>query len=180
MNKEKIPSHLLPRLQALKGLIMDVDGVLTNGQIIIDDEGRESKIFHVRDGHGLKLLRRAGFQLALLTGRFSRVVELRAAELGIELVYQKVVDKIVAYQQIKARFGLKDQQIGYLGDDLVDIPVMKQVGFAATISDGISEMDQVVHWRSNYPGGRGAVREICELILHAQETWHSVTKRYFG
>ncbi|MBW1645032.1 MAG: HAD-IIIA family hydrolase [Deltaproteobacteria bacterium] len=177
---DKIPPAVLARLRALKALIMDVDGVLTDGGITIDDQGRESKTFHVRDGHGLKLLRRTGFQLALLTGRYSRVVELRAAELGIETVYQKALDKVAAYEEIRERFGLEDRQIAYLGDDLVDIPVMRRVGFAATVADGIEAMDQVAHWRTSRPGGRGAVRELCELILRTQGTWEQVTGRYFG
>ncbi len=177
-NRE-IPAAIRDRLRGLRALIMDVDGVLTDGGIILDDRGGESKKFHVRDGHGLKLLRRTGFRLALLTGRYSPVVERRAAELGIETVYQKVFDKITAYEQIREQFGLEDRQIAYLGDDLVDIPVLRRVGFAATVADGIAELDQVVHWRTRQAGGRGAVRELCELILRVQGTWDQVTGKYF-
>ena len=168
------------RILPLKGLIMDVDGVLTDGRIIINDRGEESKNFYVRDGHGIKLLKRSGFQLALLTGRQSQAVEHRAKELGIDTIFQQIHDKIAAYEQIKAIFSLTDQQLCYVGDDLVDIPVLRKVGFAATVADGIPELDDVIHWRAHYPGGGGAIRELCELILRSQGTWSQLTQRYFG
>ena len=180
MNTFKLREDQIQHLLPLKGLIMDVDGVLTDGRIIINDQGEESKHFHVRDGHGLKLLKRSGFQLALLTGRQSRVVEHRALELGIETIFQKVHDKIAVYQQIKSIFSLEDEEICYVGDDLVDIPVLKKVGFAATVADGIRELDDFIHWRSQYPGGGGAIRELCELILRTQGSWNRLTRRYFG
>lgn len=180
MDKFKLHDEQRQRLLPLKGLIMDVDGVLTDGRIVINDRGEESKNFHVRDGHGLKLLKRSGFQLALLTGRQSRVVDLRAKELGIDTVFQKVRDKITAYEQIKSKFAFQDSQICYAGDDLVDIPVLKKVGFAATVADGIPELANYIHWRSRYPGGGGAIRELCELILRAQGSWEQLTQRYFG
>jgi len=180
MDKFKLHDEQRQRLLPLKGLIMDVDGVLTDGRIIINDRGEESKNFHVRDGHGVKLLKRSGFQLALLTGRQSRTVEHRAKELGIDTIFQKVHDKIAAYQQIKLKFALNDEQICYVGDDLVDIPVLRKVGFAVTVADGIPELDQYIHWRSRYPGGGGAIRELCELILWTQQSWNQLTQRYFG
>ncbi|MBN2331996.1 MAG: HAD-IIIA family hydrolase [Deltaproteobacteria bacterium] len=176
----QLADSLQQRLLPLRGLVMDVDGVLTDGRIIINDRGEESKHFHVRDGHGIKLLLRTGFQVALLTGRQSQVVLHRARELGIDTVFQKIRDKVTAYEQIKARLGLADQQICYVGDDLVDIPVLRRAGLAATVADGIAELDQVVHWRASLPGGGGAVRELCELIMHTQQTWEAATERYFG
>jgi len=180
MNAFKLHDGQRQRLLPLKGLIMDVDGVLTDGKIIINDRREESKHFHVRDGHGLKLLKRAGFRLALLTGRQSQVVEHRAQELGIETIFQQVHDKIAVYQQIKTIFSLNDEEICYVGDDLVDIPVLKKVGFPATVADGIPELDDFVHWRSQHPGGGGAIRELCELILRTQGSWDQLTRRYFG
>jgi 3-deoxy-D-manno-octulosonate 8-phosphate phosphatase (KDO 8-P phosphatase) len=180
MDKFTLQDEQRQRLLPLKGLIMDVDGVLTDGRIIINDRGEECKNFHVRDGHGVKLLKRSGFQLALLTGRQSRTVEHRAKELGIDTIFQKVHDKIAAYQQIKLKFALNDEQICYVGDDLVDIPVLRKVGFAVTVADGIPELDQYIHWRSRYPGGGGAIRELCELILRTQQSWNQLTQRYFG
>jgi len=180
MNTFKLDDEQRQRLLPLKGLIMDVDGVLTDGQIIINDRGEESKHFHVRDGHGVKLLKRSGFQLALLTGRQSLVVEHRARELGINTIFQQVHDKIAAYEQIKSIFALRDEQLCYVGDDLVDIPVLKKAGFAVTVADGIPELDPYIHWRSRYPGGGGAIRELCELILRTQKSWDQLTQRYFG
>lgn len=176
----KIQDEQRQRILPLKGLIMDVDGVLTDGKIIMNNRGEESKNFHVRDGHGIKLLKRAGFHLALLTGRQSQVVEFRAKELGINTIFQKVRNKISVYEQIKSKFSLVDEQICYVGDDLVDIPVLKKVGFAATVADGIPELDDIIHWRSRYPGGGGAIRELCEIILRVQGSWNRLTQRYFG
>ncbi|NIA19405.1 MAG: HAD hydrolase family protein, partial [Xanthomonadaceae bacterium] len=99
---------------------------------------------------------------------------------GIDTIFQRVRDKISAYEQIKSKFSLADEQICYVGDDLVDIPVLKKVGFAVTVADGIPELDHYIHWRSHYPGGGGAIRELCELILRTQQSWDQLTQRYFG
>lgn len=162
----------------LKALIMDVDGVLTDGRIIIDSQGVESKQFDVRDGHGLKMLARSGVSLALLTGRRSPVVTKRAAELGIEIVYQRCYDKVAAYHQIRARFGLGNPEIAYIGDDVVDIPVLLEVGFAATVADADPHVVPHVDWQSALPGGRGAVRELCRLIMQTQGTWDQAMSKY--
>lgn len=171
---------LKEKILPLKALIMDVDGVLTDGRIIIDAAGFESKQFDVRDGHGLKLLARSGFQLALLTGRYSPVVTQRAAELGIEIVFQRSHNKLAAYEQIKARLGLADREIAYIGDDLIDLPVLRQVGFGATVADAEPELLPQVDWCSGKAGGRGAVRELCNLIMRTQGSWEKLTARYFG
>jgi 3-deoxy-D-manno-octulosonate 8-phosphate phosphatase (KDO 8-P phosphatase) len=169
-----IKEKILP----IKALIMDVDGVLTDGRIIIDSNGVESKQFDVRDGHGLKMLGRSGVTLALLTGRRSSVVSYRAVELGIEIVFQRCRDKLKAYHQIRRRLGLGDHEIAYIGDDVVDIPVLLKVGFAATVADADPELIPVVDWQSSRSGGRGAVRELCRLIMQVQGSWDKAMARY--
>ncbi|MCK5540523.1 MAG: HAD hydrolase family protein [Deltaproteobacteria bacterium] len=169
---------LKEKILPIKALIMDVDGVLTDGRIIIDSNGVESKQFDVRDGHGLKMLARSGVTLALLTGRRSPVVSLRAAELGIEIVFQRCYDKLKAYHQIRDRLSLGDHEVAYIGDDVVDIPVLRQVGFAATVADADPELVPIVDWQSSRPGGRGAVRELCRLIMQIQGSWDKAMARY--
>ena len=171
-----IKEKILP----IKALIMDVDGVLTDGRIIIDSNGVESKQFDVRDGHGLKMLGRSGVSLALLTGRRSSVVSHRAVELGIGIVFQRCRDKLKAYCQIRERLGLDDHEIAYIGDDVVDIPVLLKVGFAVTVADADPELIPVVDWQSSRPGGRGAVRELCRLIMQVQGSWDKAMARYLG
>ncbi|MCD6533595.1 MAG: HAD-IIIA family hydrolase [Deltaproteobacteria bacterium] len=166
------------KILPIKALIMDVDGVLTDGRIIIDSNGVESKQFDVRDGHGLKMLARSGVSLALLTGRRSPVVGYRAAELGIDIVFQRCHDKLKAFRQICRRLGLNDHEIAYIGDDVVDISVLLKVGFAATVADADPELVAVVDWQSSRPGGRGAVRELCQLIMQTQGTWDKAMARY--
>lgn len=166
-------------LKQIKMLLLDVDGVLTDGRIIYDNNGVESKAFHVRDGHGLKLLQRAGVKVGIITGRESQVVAHRAAELGIDLVYQGVKDKLVPYEEILESHGLSDEQVAYVGDDLVDLPILSRVGLACTVADGVPELKPYVDYISTLAGGAGAVREICDMILHQSGLWSSVTDRYF-
>lgn len=167
------------RLEKIKLLLLDVDGVLTDGRIIINDGGQETKCFDVRDGHGMKLLQRSGVRIGIITGRSSKVVEHRMRELGIELVYQGVKDKLAPFQEILARYRLTPEQIAYVGDDLVDLPILKRVGFSATVADGCEELKPLVHHVTRHRGGRGAVREICEMILRANGFWDDLTARYF-
>jgi 3-deoxy-D-manno-octulosonate 8-phosphate phosphatase (KDO 8-P phosphatase) len=170
VNKEKLTRITL--------LVLDVDGVLTDGKIIYSDSGDEIKAFNVRDGHGLKLLMRAGIEVIFLTGRESRVVLHRARDLGVESVYQKVLNKLEVYEKILKERGLTDEQIAFVGDDLVDIPVLRRVGFSAAVSDAIAEVKEIVDYVTDKKGGGGAVREICELLLKGQDKWEEVTQRY--
>ena len=170
VNKEKLTRITL--------LMLDVDGVLTDGKIIYSDCGDEIKAFNVRDGHGLKLMMRAGMKVIFLTGRESRVVLHRAHDLGVESVYQKVTNKLEVYGKILKERGLTDEQIAFVGDDLVDIPVLRRVGFSAAVSDAIPEVKEIVDYVTDKKGGEGAVREICELLLKGQDKWKEVTKRY--
>ena len=166
------------KIKPIKLLILDVDGVLTDGKIIYNDRGEEIKAFNVRDGHGLKLLMRAGIGIALITGRKSKVVLHRARDLGIKNVYQKVTNKIEVYEKILKGKKLKDENVGFVGDDLVDIPVLKRVGFSAAVGDAIPEVREVADYVASKKGGEGAVREICELLLKVQNKWEEITERY--
>jgi 3-deoxy-D-manno-octulosonate 8-phosphate phosphatase (KDO 8-P phosphatase) len=169
---------LVEKILPLKALLMDVDGVLTDGRVIIDSNGVESKQFDVRDGHGLKMLQRSGLTLGLMTGRRSPVVTRRAAELGIEIVFQRCHDKLMAYEQIKQQLKLSDCEVAYIGDDVIDIPVLRKVGFAATVADADPALSAHVDWQSTRPGGRGAVRELCQLLMQTQGTWEKAMARY--
>ncbi len=166
------------RLKLIKLLILDVDGVLTDGKIIYNDRGEEIKAFDVKDGHGIKLLMRSGIEIALITGRESEVVLHRARDLGIEQVYQKVTNKMEVYEKILNDKKLEGENVGFVGDDLVDIPVLKRVGFSAAVLDAVSEVKEIADYIASKKGGGGAGREICELLLKAQNKWKGVTERY--
>lgn len=167
------------RLKQIKLLILDVDGVLTDGRIIFDSNGVESKFFNVKDGHGIKMLQRSGIEVGIISGRESQVVYNRAVELGIGQVYQKSLDKLVPYRQMLEATGLSDEQVAFMGDDVIDIPLLKRVGFAAAPADAVQEVFPLAHFISKNRGGWGAVREVCDLILKAQGNWESVTSRYY-
>jgi len=145
----------------------------------MNDRGEEVKQFDVRDGHGIRLLLRAGVQIGLITGRTSKVVGHRARDLGIRILYQKAYDKLDIYRKIKRKSGLKDQQIAYVGDDIVDLPILRKVGLAMTVRDCWAELKREVDYVAAGKGGRGAVREIIELLLKAQGKWQGVTRRYY-
>jgi len=163
----------------IKLLILDVDGVLTDGRIILDNEGNELKAFHVRDGHGIKMLAKAGIQVAIITGRYSKVVERRAKELGITEVYQRCHIKTVAFEHIIGKYGLTEKEVAYMGDDIVDIPVFKMVGLPIAVSDAEDEARKYAVLVTRNRGGRGAVREICDFLLKAKGLWETVTREYF-
>jgi 3-deoxy-D-manno-octulosonate 8-phosphate phosphatase (KDO 8-P phosphatase) len=161
---------LILRIKTVRLLMLDVDGVLTDGKIIINDQGFESKHFDVRDGHGLKLLMRYGVGVALVTGRRSSVVEYRAKDLGIEEVYQGTWNKVETFEEILRKMNLHPEQTAFVGDDIVDIPIMRRVAAEDT--------RKVAHYVTKRRGGRGAVREVCELILKVQDHWQDVAMKY--
>lgn len=175
-----IDSATLQRLcSAVEILFLDVDGVLTDGAILLDDNAVESKNFYVRDGSAIAWWHRAGKKTALVTGRRSRVVEVRAAELGVHHVRQGELDKLPAIQEILATEELTLRQACYVGDDLQDLPALRAVGFSATVADACAEVRAAVDFVSRLPGGRGAVREIVEVILKSQGLWQPMVRRYF-
>jgi len=159
-------------------LILDVDGVLTDGRIAYDGAGREIKFFHVRDGQGIRLLQSAGVEVGILSGRESLAVRTRAKELGITLLRQGVRDKAQALEEIIYRKNYKPDQICFVGDDLVDLPVFARVGLAVAAADSVEEVKASAHYVTDHPGGKGAVREVCDLILKAQGKWEAVTQKY--
>jgi 3-deoxy-D-manno-octulosonate 8-phosphate phosphatase (KDO 8-P phosphatase) len=166
------------RLTDIRLLLLDVDGVMTDGGIIYDGNGVETKVFNVKDGHGIKMLQRHGIEVGIITGRTSKVVDLRARELGIERVYQGSLKKLESYCDILHKTGLTDSQIAYVGDDVIDVPVMKRVIFAAAPADALAEAKSVAHYVTQCGGGRGAVREICDLILKGRGLWGEIAARY--
>jgi 3-deoxy-D-manno-octulosonate 8-phosphate phosphatase (KDO 8-P phosphatase) len=159
---------VLERARGLKLMAFDVDGVLTDGVLYLTDDGAEMKAFHTLDGLGLKLLAGAGVELALITGRSSRVVAKRAAELGIARLFQGADDKLAVLERLRAELGLAFGACGYMGDDLPDLPLLARCGFAATVPDAQDAVRARAHYVSRRPGGRGAVREVCEVILAAR------------
>jgi len=162
----------------IKLLILDVDGVLTDGSIILDNRGNEYKSFHVRDGHGIKMLLRAGIVVALITGRESEVVERRARELGIKEVYQKCFNKVAVYCALAEKYSLSDKEVAYMGDDIVDVPVMKRVGMPVTVADADKNMRKYSLLITKNRGGRGAVREVTDLILTSKGLWERIIDEY--
>ncbi len=165
-------------LSKIRLLICDVDGVLTDGRIIFDASGVECKEFHVRDGAGLRYWIRAGHQVALLTGRETAATARRAAELGIVLVEQGATDKLPALARLLAAAGCAASEAAYVGDDLPDLPVMRKVIFAAAPADAADEVRAAADYVTAAPGGAGAVREVVELLLKAQNRWAGIMERY--
>lgn len=162
------PNSALARAARLKLMAFDVDGVLTDGSLYYTDEGIEIKAFNTLDGLGLKMLQDAGVTVAIITGRRARCVELRAQNLGIRHLYQGVENKLEQMNQLLDELVVAPDEAGYMGDDIVDLPVMCALGFSATPSDGHTLMQRHVSFMTTRPGGRGAVRETCDFILHAQ------------
>ena len=169
---------LLERARKTRLLIMDVDGVLTDGRIIQDGHGHELKVFDVKDGHGIVMAHRAKLRTALISGRESETITRRAVELGIELVFQKIWNKLEVYEKILVDTKLTHDEVAYIGDDLIDIPLLRRVGLAVAVADAVDEVKAAVHLITQRPGGQGAVREVIELILRAQDHWDSLIERY--
>ncbi|MCC7085936.1 MAG: HAD hydrolase family protein [Pirellulales bacterium] len=170
--------NLSTRCQPIELLLSDVDGVLTDGGVIFNNQGIEIKRFHIRDGLGIRLWQRAGHHFGIITGRASHIVQLRAVELGVDLVRQGVDDKLPAVKQIIAERHLKPEQVCYVGDDLPDLPVLKHVGLAVTIGDGSDDLRQSAHYVTKANGGHGALREVIELLLKAQNRWQDVLRKF--
>jgi 3-deoxy-D-manno-octulosonate 8-phosphate phosphatase (KDO 8-P phosphatase) len=153
--------------------IFDVDGVLTDGGLHYSDDGAETKVFNVRDGLGMKMLQASGVELAIITSRTSKCVERRAKELGIEHLYQGAEDKVAVFQRLVADLGLEPIACAYMGDDWVDLPVLIRCGLALSVPEASAAVRERVHYVTRAGGGRGAVREVCELIMHAKNTFET-------
>jgi 3-deoxy-D-manno-octulosonate 8-phosphate phosphatase (KDO 8-P phosphatase) len=170
--------EIIKKAKKLKLLILDVDGVLTDGRLFFDDNGKEYKCFHARDGHGIKLLRETGVQVAVISGRKSNSVALRMKSLGVELVYQGHENKIAAFNEIIEKLSLKPEQVAHVGDDLLDLPIMTRVGLSVAVNDANDAVKDYTDWSTTTKGGLGAVREVCDYIMQSQGTFENVLKRY--
>ena len=164
----------------IKLLLLDVDGVLTDGSLILRESLQELKIFNVKDGLGIKLAQAGGIEIGIITGRTSEAVKKRVDELDIKILNQGQPDKLKVYEQIKTNLGLKDDQIAYVGDDLSDLKLLQKVGFSITVNDACDEVKAMVDYITKQPGGKAAVREVIELILKSQEKWQGLIQKYYG
>lgn len=179
MKYRRSEAEIKERAARIRLLILDVDGVLTDGSLILHADGQESKVFHVHDGHGIRLLLRAGIEVALLTGRSSQVVADRAKDLGIESVVQGSRNKLSDYEKMVQQRRLDDRDVAYVADDLVDIPVLRRAGLAVAVADASAHIRAYCHACTISKGGKGAVREVCDFLLQTQGKWEAVTASYF-
>ncbi|MCI0488877.1 MAG: HAD-IIIA family hydrolase [Blastocatellia bacterium] len=174
----ELSDELLERARRVRLLILDCDGVLTDGLITLLPDGDEVKTFDVKDGHAMVMLARAGIRVAIISGRESRAVRKRAEELGVAHLYEKAWIKLDSYEKILAEEGLKDEEVCYVGDDVVDIPLLRRAGLSVAVADAVGEVKEYSHLVTERGGGRGAVREVIELILRAQGKWEEALSRY--
>jgi 3-deoxy-D-manno-octulosonate 8-phosphate phosphatase (KDO 8-P phosphatase) len=180
MSETARESSIVDACAAIELLVLDVDGVMTDGSIYVDDNGLETKVFHVRDGAGIAYWKRLGKRVVIISGRTCRAVAHRAAELGIERVYQGRLDKRTVLQEVLSLEGLAARQACMIGDDLADIPALRLAGVAVAVGDAVSEVKSVAHYITVQPGGRGAVREVIEWLLRAQGQWSGIAQSYEG
>ncbi|MCL4501567.1 MAG: HAD-IIIA family hydrolase [Deltaproteobacteria bacterium] len=176
MNFPDYPPEVWQRAQNIRLLILDVDGVLTDGCLYFDAKGEALKVFHVRDGHGIKMAQRAGIEVALLSGRRSDAAYHRAKELGINRFHESLRDKVAVLEEIMAAMQLQASQVAMVGDDLVDLSIMNRAGLAVAVADAVPEVLAAAQWVTMSPGGRGAVREVCDLIIKARGRWGEIVK----
>jgi 3-deoxy-D-manno-octulosonate 8-phosphate phosphatase (KDO 8-P phosphatase) len=169
---------VVEKAKKLKLLILDVDGVLTDGKLFFDNDGNEYKSFHAQDGHGIKMLRQTGVEVAVISGRKSKSVALRMKNLGIEHVYQGHENKIAAFNEIIGLIGITPEQAAHVGDDVIDLPVMIRVGLAIAVNDANFVVKQHADWCTTLPGGQGAVREVCDFIMQAQGHFDEMLNAY--
>jgi 3-deoxy-D-manno-octulosonate 8-phosphate phosphatase (KDO 8-P phosphatase) len=172
--------NAVERAARVRLMILDVDGVLTDGSLYYGSSGEALKAFNVRDGHGVKLLREGGIDVAILTARQSEIVAVRARELGVERVVQGAADKVAGFERLLMETGTPEERCGYVGDDWPDLAVLARVGFAATVADAAPEVRAAAHWVAAASGGRGAVRELAEFVLHAQGRFAALLARHGG
>ncbi len=176
----KYSSDVIERAKKIKLLGLDVDGVLTDRRLILSSFGDELKFFDVNDGLGIYLVRRSGVKVVFLTAKASGCVKRRARELKVDKLYHDFHYKITALRKIRRKFRVTDEEICFIGDDLIDIPILKRAGLAVSPPNAMDEVRKISHLITEKQGGRGAVREVCDLILKAQGTWDKVTSRYFN
>ena len=168
----KIPKKILEKARRIKFLLLDVDGVMTDGTIYLDADGRETKAFNIYDGSGIHLVRKAGVQVGIITGRQSTIVEHRARELEITEVHQRVLDKLNVYNLLLHKYKLLDSEMAYIGDDVIDLPVLDRVGLSVAVPNAHPDVKERVDWVTQKAGGHGAVREVTDLLLIARNPRH--------
>ncbi|MCU7797622.1 MAG: 3-deoxy-manno-octulosonate-8-phosphatase KdsC [Candidatus Thiodiazotropha sp. (ex Semelilucina semeliformis)] len=166
------------KAQEIKLVVFDVDGVLTDGSLYLGDDGQEYKAFNSRDGHGMKMLQHSGVIIGIITGRTSEVVRIRMESLGVEHVYQGKLEKLPAFKALCNKLDLQASQVAYVGDDVVDLPIMRRVGLAIAVNDAHPLVKQHAHWLTPNAGGRGAGRDVCEMIMEAQGNLKSALEHY--
>lgn len=168
--------RLLKKCRKIKLLLLDVDGVFTDGRLYVSGEGQEMKAFHIQDGQGISLLQKSGIQVGIISGRSSRAVDIRAKELSIQEVHQGVSDKMKVYEEILTRYRLKDEEVAYIGDDLIDRPLLKRAGLSVAVANAHETVRQGVDWVTRREGGAGAVREVADLLLKSQGKWAKIVE----
>ena len=171
-------SEFNQKARHLKLLILDVDGVLTDGRLFFDERGGEYKFFHARDGHGIKLLMQAGVEVAVVSGRKSKPVAMRLKNLGIEHIYQGQEDKTVAFDELIGKLSIAAGHTAHMGDDVIDLPIMRRAGLAIAVNDAHDAVKEYADWCTELVGGAGAVREVCDLILQAQGKYQAIIENY--
>jgi 3-deoxy-D-manno-octulosonate 8-phosphate phosphatase (KDO 8-P phosphatase) len=171
-------AEICSRAKNVRLLVLDVDGVLTDGSIIYTDAGEEIKTFHVRDGHGIRMVLQAGVEVALITGRISQALAHRAKNLNISRVFQGVRDKLDVLQILQKELHLTHEETAVVGDDLVDLPIMLRAGLAVAVADAPREVQERAHMVTTVPGGKGAVREVCEIILKSKGLWDDLLRHF--
>jgi 3-deoxy-D-manno-octulosonate 8-phosphate phosphatase (KDO 8-P phosphatase) len=159
-------------------LVMDVDGVLTDGTLIINGDGTESKSFNSLDGHGIRMWQRIGLKVAIISGRASEPTKIRAGQLQIEYVFQDCHNKLPVFKELIEQVGLSPDKVAYIGDDVTDLPVIRYAGFGVTVANAVDEVKQHADYVTTRPGGRGAVREVIEYILKKSNKWQQLMTRY--
>ena len=169
---------ILNKATRIRLLIFDVDGVLTDGSLFLGDDGQEYKAFNSRDGHGIKMLQKHGVTVGIITGRTSRVVEHRMENLGVTHIYQGKLQKLPAYEELIAELGMSDEETAYVGDDVVDLPVMRRVGLAIAVQDAHPLVLKHSHWQTPSAGGRGAARDVCEMLMEARGVLQAEMESY--
>lgn len=173
-----VPPAVIRRAKAIRLLVLDVDGILTDGRLFYGPGGEAFTAFHIQDGHGIKMAIRSGLSLAVVTGRESEAVARRARELGIVEIHQRAIDKLPVFESLLAKSGLDASQVACMGDDLLDLPLLRRVGLAISVPDAVGEVRAAAHYVTRRPGGQGAVREAVELLLKSQNHWPAVLERY--
>jgi YrbI family 3-deoxy-D-manno-octulosonate 8-phosphate phosphatase len=166
------------RIQTIQLILSDVDGVMTSGGITYDNQGIETKTFHVRDGMGVKLWQKSGHRFGVITARSSHIVKLRMEELGVDFIRQGTEKKLAAAEQIITELKLEKENVCYIGDDLTDVELMKSVGLSASVADGAGDVRRIADYVTKSPGGAGAIRELIEMLLKSQNRWNELLQGY--